>query len=83
MNIFVGNLNTNLDERALRTIFKEYGEIKSLTITKDLYTHRSRGYGFVEMWQDNDGLAAIEKLNNKNFLGKRIVVSKAKPDYNK
>ncbi|HYG40009.1 MAG TPA: RNA-binding protein [Cytophagales bacterium] len=76
MKIFVGNLSQNMDEKTLNNIFEEFGLVKSVTLVKDFYTNRSRGFAFVEMFSSQDALAAIESLNNKTFLGKRIVVNK-------
>ena len=76
MNIFVGNLSHDMDERGLHAIFQEFGMVKSVNLIKDDYTHRPRGFAFVEMFLDSEGMEAIKVLNNKTFLGKRIVVNK-------
>lgn len=75
MNIFIGNLSPHMDESTLKTIFSEYGQIKSLNLVKDDYTHRSRGFGYVEMWSESDAVNAIRNLNNKSFNGKRMMVN--------
>jgi RNA recognition motif-containing protein len=75
MNIFVGNLHVNTEERALNAVFQEFGLIKSLDFQRDLRTGRFRGFAFVEMFSDAEALTAISILNNKAFLGKRMVVN--------
>ena len=55
MNIFVGNLSTQTTETQLRSLFAEFGEVKSVNIVMDKYTNHSRGFGFVEMVEKNSG----------------------------
>ena len=82
MNIFVGNLNFQTTEKALQTLFSEFGEISSVKIITDNYTRRSRGFGFVEMPDQASAEKAIEKLNNTKFENQSIVVNEAKPRTN-
>lgn len=79
MNIYVSNLSYNLEEPELKSIFSEYGVVNSVKIVKDKMTGRGKGFGFIEMDDDNEGLAAIEKLNGKEVEGRRLMVSKARP----
>ena len=78
MNIYIGNLNYKLSEEELQQIFQEYGEVLALKIIKDKRTGRSKGYGFVEMSVKEQALQAIEVLNRKEILGRKIVLSVAK-----
>jgi RNA recognition motif-containing protein len=79
MNIYVGNLNYGLQEDELRQIFSEFGEVDSVKIIKDKATGRAKGFGFVEMTEDNDANNAIEELNGAEVMGRSIRVSKARP----
>ena len=76
MHIFVGNLSHEMDELRIEKVFKPYGLLKSVKLANDLGTGRFRGYAFVEMYSESEGLDAIKNLNNKDFLGKRMVVNK-------
>lgn len=78
MNIYIGNINYKLSEEELQQIFEEYGDVVSLKIIKDKRTGRSKGYGFVEMSNKESALQAIENLNRKEILGRKIVLSVAK-----
>ena len=79
MNIFVAKLNFDTREDDLRDAFEEFGEVDSVKIIMDKFTGRSKGYGFVEMPNDDEALAAIEALNDTELDGRTIVVKKAKP----
>ncbi len=78
MNIFVSNINYSSREESLQDLFSEFGEVTSAKIITDRETGRSRGFGFVEM-SDEDGKNAIEALNGKELDGKELNVSEAKP----
>ena len=78
MNIFVSNINYSTREKSLQDLFSEFGEVSSAKIITDRETGRSRGFGFVEM-SDEDGKNAIEALNGKELDGKELNVSEAKP----
>ena len=82
MNIFVAKLNFQTQEDDLRELFEEFGTVDSVKIIMDRDTGRSKGYGFVEMPDDNQGYAAINDLNDNEFDGRVIVVKKAKPREN-
>ena len=77
--IYVGNIPFNATEQDLRDLFSEYGEIESLKIIQDQFTNRSRGFGFVEMADDQAAKKAMENLNGKDFLGKNLTVNEARP----
>lgn len=78
MNIYVGNLNDRTSETQLRDLFSPFGEIKSLKIIMDAYTHLSRGFAFIEMVEKSAGEAAIEKLNNTSLDQQFIKVNEAR-----
>jgi len=79
MNIFVAQLNFRINNDYLKEIFDEYGEVSSAKVITDKSTGRSKGYGFVEMPNEQDALRAIEELNGAELEGKTIVVKKANP----
>ena len=79
MNIFVAKLNFDTPESKLRTAFEEYGTVDSVKIIMDKMTGRSKGYGFVEMSNDDDALEAIKNLNDSDLDGRTIVAKKAEP----
>jgi RNA recognition motif-containing protein len=77
--MYVGNIAFNATEQDLRDLFSEYGEIESLKIMKDNFTERSKGFGFIEMVDENDAKKAIATLNGKDFMGKSLTVAEARP----
>lgn len=78
MNIFVSNISFKVREQALSELFSQFGEVTSVRIIKDKETKRSRGFGFVEMANDDDGQKAIDSLNGSEHYERAIVVSQAK-----
>jgi len=64
--MYVGNLPCKATENDLRELFSEYGEIESLKMIQDQYTGRSKGFGFVEMADENDAKKAIATPNGKD-----------------
>lgn len=79
MNIYVSNLSWGTKSDSLHDLFSQYGEVTSANIITDRETGRSRGFGFVEMSDDNEGQAAINALNETDFEGKTIGVNVARP----
>lgn len=79
MNIYVGNLNYQLQESELEQVFSEYGEVSSVKIIKDRYTGKAKGFGFVEMPDDEAANNAIEELNGAELSGRQMRVNKARP----
>ena len=77
MNIFVGSLPFRLDESELRERFEKFGEVESVKIITDKFTGRSRGFGFVEMSNDEEALKAISELNGTEIGGREIIVNKS------
>ncbi|MDI9342323.1 MAG: RNA-binding protein [Sediminibacterium sp.] len=78
MNIFVSNISFKVREQALSDLFSAYGEVVSVRIIKDKETRRSKGYGFVEMANAEEGNAAINGLNGTLHYDRNIVVAEAK-----
>lgn len=79
MNIYIGNLSSEVTEEDLRNLFSEYGTITSVKVVKDMYTGISKGFGFIELSGQTGAQNAISKLNSKEVKGKRIVVNEARP----
>jgi cold-inducible RNA-binding protein len=79
MNIYVANVPYTVRDQDLRELFEPFGEVTSAKIIMDRATNRSRGFGFVEMADDNAGRSAIEGTNGKNFHGRDLVVNEARP----
>lgn len=78
MNIFVSNINYRTQEESLYNLFAAFGEITSCKIVLDRETGRSRGFGFVEMPNEEEANAAVEALNGKEFEEKELRVSEAR-----
>ena len=78
MNIYVGNLPYSVDEHQLRSWFEEYGAVERATVITDRFTGRSRGFGFVEMPNEEEARRAIEALNGSEFEGRTLVVNPAR-----
>jgi RNA recognition motif-containing protein len=79
MNIFVSRLNFKTTDEGLKDLFANYGEVTSAKIINDRESGRSRGFGFVEMADDDEAKKAIDELNGKEFDGREIVVAEARP----
>lgn len=79
MNIFISNLSFRVNDEDLKQLFVEYGNVTSAKVITDKYSGKSRGFGFVEMSDDNEAKKAIEELNQAEYDGKVIAVSIAKP----
>ncbi len=78
-NIFVGNLDFNTSEDELRQLFETYGQVDRVSIMTDRETGRSRGFGFVEMVNAEDGEKAIAALNGTQVGGRKLNVNEARP----
>ncbi len=77
--IYVGNLPWSVDDDSLANIFEPYGSVASAKVISDRDTGRSRGFGFVEMHEDSEAMAAIEGLENYQCEGRTLVVNEARP----
>lgn len=82
INIYVGNLSFASTEDELRGLFQTYGAVESAKIISDQFTGRSRGFGFIEMSNRDEGLKAIEELDSKDFNGRSLKVNEARPKTN-
>jgi RNA recognition motif-containing protein len=78
MNIFIGNLNEKIQDNHLKEAFGEYGKVASAKVITDRYTGKSKGFGFIEMPDDEEAQKAIDTLNGGKWEGNVIVVNKAK-----
>ncbi len=79
MTIYVGNLSYQATEDDLKTIFAEYGSVKRVVLPTDRETGKMRGFAFVEMKDDAEENAAIEELNEAEWMGRVLRVNKARP----
>lgn len=79
IKLFVGNLSYKTTGEDLNQLFSQLGEVSSASIVMDRETGRSRGFGFVEMPNREQGEAAISSLNEKEFQGRNITVNEARP----
>jgi RNA recognition motif-containing protein len=79
MNIYVGNLSWGLKEQDLADLFAPFGEVASAKIVMDKFTNRSKGFGFVDMPNDEQAQAAIAQLNGSEVDGRNLVVNESRP----
>lgn len=79
MNIYLGNLSYRSGEADIKAAFENYGTVSTVNIITDRETGRSKGFGFVEMPNDSEALAAIEGLNGTDMGGRNINVNQARP----
>lgn len=77
MNIFIGSLPYDLEEDELRELFEEYGEVSSVKIIIDRASGRSKGFGFVDMPNDQQAMKAMDELDGAEIDGRSIAVKKA------
>lgn len=78
MNMYVSNLSFHTTDDDLKKLFDQYGAVSSAKVIADRETGRSRGFGFVEMGNDDEAKEAIKGLNNKEVEGRAMSVSVAK-----
>jgi RNA recognition motif-containing protein len=79
MNLFVGNLPYNMNDQRLAEVFAAAGTVVSAKVITDKYSGRSRGFGFVEMSNAEEGKKAIEMFHNQQIDGRPLVVNEARP----
>ncbi len=79
MNIYVGNLDYNVNDQDLERFFAEYGTVSSAKIIIDKYNGRSKGFGFVEMNNEEEAQKAIKELNGATLENREMVVNEARP----
>jgi cold-inducible RNA-binding protein len=83
MKIFVGNLSFSATEDSVRSLFETHGSVDRVNIMTDRETGRSRGFGFVEMANDNEAQRAISALNGREAAGRALTVNEARPKVNR
>jgi len=79
MKLYVGNLSYEVTSSSLEELFAPYGAVRSAQVIQDRDTGRSKGFGFVELSDDNAARRAISELNEKEVGGRRLTVNEAKP----
>ena len=79
MNIYVGNLSYDTTDADIEAAFAQFGQVAEARVIMDRHTGASRGFGFVEMADDSEGRAAIEKLNGTDLQGRTLTVNEARP----
>lgn len=80
MRLYVGNVPYNATEGELQAWFEEAGfALDSVTLMRDRETGQARGFGFVEIYDDEEAQRAIAACNNKNFMGRALVINEARP----
>ena len=79
MNIFVGNLSPDTTEEDLQQAFSAFGQVKNVTVIKDMFSRESKGFGFVEIQSQAEAQAAINGLNGTMLKGKALNVNEARP----
>ncbi len=77
--LYVGGLPFKIGDDELNSLFATYGKVASAKVIKDKFSGRSRGFGFVEMENDNEALTAISKLNGSDYEGRKLTVNEARP----
>ena len=81
--LYVGNLSYQTDQDGLRTLFSEAGEVADSVVISDRETGQSKGFGFVEMADEQGARAAVERFDGSNLDGRTIKVAEAKPSENR
>jgi len=79
MNIYVGNLDFKVNEKDLEELFTKYGTVSSSKVIIDKYDGRSKGFGFVEMENDEEAKKAIDELNGAPLQSRDMIVNEARP----
>ena len=79
MNIYVGNLPYSITPDEVKNVFSAYGEVAAVRLVKDRETGRAKGFGFVDMPNDDEARNAIEALNGNDIGGRKAVVNEARP----
>lgn len=79
MNLYVSNLGDQITDESLRAIFATHGEVSSSRIIKDRFSGYSRGFGFIDMPNDEQAQIALEKINGKVVNGRSVSVTEARP----
>ncbi len=79
MNLYVGNLSYDMTDEDLQQVFEEYGTVSKVNIIMDRDSGRSKGFGFVEMENSEDGEKAVQELDGQEVKGRSLKVNQARP----
>jgi RNA recognition motif-containing protein len=79
LNIYVGNLPRSTNEEAVRELFSKHGEVGEVKLIKDQYSGDLRGFGFIEMSDNEQALNAIKEVNGVDLAGNKLIVNEARP----
>lgn len=79
MNIYIGNLDYKVSEAQLQELFSNYGTVASAKIINDKFSGKSKGFGFVEMPNDDEARAAMSALNGQEFNNRAMTATEARP----
>ena len=79
MNIYISNLSASVKNENLSELFSKFGEVASAEVARDAFTGQSRGFGYIQMEDEEAGRAAIDALNNSEFESLTISVKQADP----
>lgn len=79
MNIYVGNLSYEVSDSDLQNTFSQFGKVTSAKVIRDMYSGKSKGFGFVEMESKSEAESAISSLNGTDLKGRNITVNEARP----
>jgi len=79
MNIYVGNLDYSIEDVDLEGFFEEYGKVNSAKVITDKFSGKSKGFGFVEMENNDEAAKAMEELNGASVENREMVVNEARP----
>jgi len=78
MKLYVGNMSYDTTDDDLRKAFEEHGTVDSVAVISDRHSGRSKGFGFVEMSDDEEAKAAMESMNDNDFMGRTLKVNEAR-----
>lgn len=78
MKLYVGNMSYDTTDDDLRKAFEEHGTVDSVAVISDRHSGRSKGFGFVEMSDDEEAKTAMESMNDADFMGRTLKVNKAR-----
>lgn len=79
MNMYVGNLSYRVREEDLRRVMEDYGTVESVKLIIDRETRKSKGFGFVEMPNEEEAKKAMSELNGAEYEGRAMVIKEALP----
>ena len=80
-NIFVGNISFHTTEQEIRTLFETHGSVDRVNVVTDRDSGKPKGFGFVEMANDGEGIKAIAALNGQELDGRALTINESRPKY--